>query len=121
MASDFGGSRHMSDLLSGEIAATPTLARLREQLERPRSIEPEQISERGERWWPFALDVTMLIVAAAATRLASIVIEKPTGLVTWDVLFVALALIGFAARGFYAPRLRTHLLDDIRAVVSATA
>jgi exopolysaccharide biosynthesis polyprenyl glycosylphosphotransferase len=39
----------------------------------------------------------------------------------WLLAFSTLALMLFAARGSYAPRLRLRLLDDLRGVVSVTA
>ena len=70
---------------------------------------------------PLIVDTAMLVLAGMATQLSSHVAGYPKPPVTWVVFFGALVLVMFAARGMYGPRLRSHLLDEIRQIVSATA
>ena len=41
--------------------------------------------------------------------------------VRWVAFFGVLVLVMFAIRGMYSNRLRSHLLDEIRSIVSTTA
>ena len=105
MASELGGTRQVGDLLSEEMAAAPTITRLRRRLERPRALEAESmVAESPRSRWPIALDAASLIIATAATRLVSLLIGEPTPLVLWDVMFFVLVLSGFGLRGLYSPR-----------------
>ena len=70
---------------------------------------------------PLLVDVAMLVLAGGATQLASHLAGYPKPPITWIVIFGALVLAMFGARGMYSQRLRSHLLDEIRQVVSATA
>jgi exopolysaccharide biosynthesis polyprenyl glycosylphosphotransferase len=121
MESDFGGMTQVTDLLDEEIVPAPAVTRLRRRLERPKAVQAERAVGDEQPRWPIVLDAAMLLIAWATTRLFSLAIDQPTPLVLWDSSFIVLALIGFGLRGLYGPRLRPHLLDEIRTVVSATA
>jgi exopolysaccharide biosynthesis polyprenyl glycosylphosphotransferase len=70
---------------------------------------------------PLIADVAMLTLAGLATQLASGLAGYPKPPITWIFVFGVLVLAMLGARGLYAQRLRSHLLDEIRSVVSATA
>jgi exopolysaccharide biosynthesis polyprenyl glycosylphosphotransferase len=133
MASDFGGSSGVSDLLGEEVAASPMgdllseevtpspfVSRFWRRFERLSSSD-SPFADVASRVWPVALDFAILIVAAVATRAMSIVIGKPTPPVIWDASFVLLVIAGFGFRGMYTDKMRPNLLDDCRTIVSATA
>ncbi len=69
----------------------------------------------------FALDAIMVTAAALASALGSQAAGIEAAPVGWMLLFGALVLATFAARGMYRPRLRTELLDELRGVVAATS
>jgi exopolysaccharide biosynthesis polyprenyl glycosylphosphotransferase len=122
MASELGASRQVSGLLTEEMAATPTVAPLRRVEQSRPPARPHAAAHNTRRvFGTLLLDATILILAAGATRLASLLMERPTPLVVWDVSFLVLVLVGFGLRGLYRPRLRPHLLDEARMIVSATA
>ncbi len=114
----------MTDLLGKEMVAPPTVNRLRRRLELPQAIRPERVAfgERAyERFWPVFLDVAMLVVASIVVRLVSLAVANPLSPVVWDSLFFVLVLALFGLRGLYQPRIRPNPLDEIRAIMSATA
>jgi exopolysaccharide biosynthesis polyprenyl glycosylphosphotransferase len=133
MGSDLGGTSGVSDLFGDEVAASPMGDLLGEEVtsspflpfwRRLEGLQPARSKSAGEsssRLWPVALDAAILILAAVATRLLSLLIGKPTPPVIWDASFVVLVLTGFGLRGVYNARLRPNLLDDCRTIVSATA
>jgi exopolysaccharide biosynthesis polyprenyl glycosylphosphotransferase len=104
-------------------STTPAIARIWRRLERTQQqVQSRRAAgESAERRWQLALDAASLIVGAGSMRLASLVLEKPTPPVIWDVFFFALVLTGFGLRGFYGSRIRPNLLDDARTIISATA
>jgi exopolysaccharide biosynthesis polyprenyl glycosylphosphotransferase len=81
-------------------------------------------SRRPERSWQLArpiVDAAMLAVACLAAAVGAEsagVTAPPTASL---VAFAILALVFFALRGMYAPRIRPELLDNLRGVVAATA
>jgi exopolysaccharide biosynthesis polyprenyl glycosylphosphotransferase len=114
----------VSDLLGKERVATPTISTPRPRLELPHAIKSDRIAfgERpAARFLPVVVDSLMLLVASGATRLVSLVAEKPMSHLMWDGLFFVLVLIGFGLRGLYRNRIQPNLLDEVRAIVSATA
>ncbi len=118
------GGDDVSGFLGKEMVATPTIARLRRRLELPQAIRSERVAfgERAyERFWPVFLDAAMLVVASILARVISIAAENPLSPVVWDSFFFVLVICGFGLRGLYRPRIRPNLLDEVRAIVSATA
>jgi exopolysaccharide biosynthesis polyprenyl glycosylphosphotransferase len=114
----------VSGFLGKELAAAPTIARLRRRLELPQAIRSERVAfgERAyERFWPVFLDAAMLILASLLARVVSIVADNPLSPVVWDSFFFVLVICGFGLRGLYRHRIRPNLLDEVRAIVSATA
>jgi exopolysaccharide biosynthesis polyprenyl glycosylphosphotransferase len=63
----------------------------------------------------------MLLAAALAASLGSQAASVDAAPVGWLLLFSALVVAGFAARGMYRPRLRADILDDLRGVVTSTS
>src|SRR4051812_23906769 len=125
MASD-PVSDHVSELLGNEAASAPALTKLRGRIERGSRAAGGLVTTSGgesglRKFAPFFVDLTMLALAIGATKLVGEVVEKPSASVYWDISFVALVLCVLAARGSYSPKLRPHLLDDVRMIVSATA
>jgi exopolysaccharide biosynthesis polyprenyl glycosylphosphotransferase len=114
----------VSDLLGKEMVATPTVNRLRRRLELPQAIRSERVAfgERAyERFWPVFLDAAMLVLASIVARVISLAFANPLSPVVWDSLFFVLVVAGFGLRGLYRPRIRPNPLDEIRAIMSATA
>jgi exopolysaccharide biosynthesis polyprenyl glycosylphosphotransferase len=114
----------VSDLLGKEMVATPTVNRLRRRLELPQAIRSERVAfgERAyERFWPVFLDAAMLVLASILARVISLAFANPLSPVVWDSLFFVLVVAGFGLRGLYRPRIRPNPLDEIRAIMSATA
>src|SRR5215212_10012649 len=125
MASD-PVSDHVSELLSNDVPATPALTKLRGRIERGSRAASGLVTagsrEPGVRKFaPFFVDLAMLFLAIGATKLVGDIVERPSASVYWDTAFIALVLCVLAARGSYSPKLRPHLLDDVRMIVSATA
>jgi exopolysaccharide biosynthesis polyprenyl glycosylphosphotransferase len=118
-----GGSQ-VSDLLDKEMVATPTISRLRRRLELPQAIRHERAGV-GERprpsLVPVAVDGIMLVAASVATRMLSLAAGKTLSPVVWDSLFFVLVIVGFGLRGLYRDRIQTNVLDEVRAIISATA
>ena len=113
----------VSDLLGKELVAAPTVSNGRRRLELPHAIRSERVAfgERAYELLPVLVDMAMLVVASVVTRLLSLAFGLTLSPVVWDPLFFSLAMIGFGLRGSYRPRIRPHFLDDLRAIVSATA
>ncbi len=114
----------MSGFLGKEMVATPTITRLRRRLELPRAIRSDRVAfgERAyERFWPVFLDASMLVLASALARVVSLIAHNPLQPVVWDSLFFVMVIFGFGLRGLYQPRIRPNLLDEVRAIASATA
>ncbi len=105
-----------NDLFTKEIGSALRLGRLR----RSGAGEPglEATTRRVKPVW---LDALMLVFAGIATEAISSALGEPAAPVSWVVFFSSLVLVIFAVRGMYADRLRSHLLDEIRSIVSATA
>ncbi len=70
---------------------------------------------------PFFVDLLMVLVAGGATQAMSHLLGEPAMPVKWVAFFGVLVLIMFAIRGMYSNRLRSHLLDEMRSIVSTTA
>src|SRR5216684_1833127 len=66
------------------------------------------------------VDVSMLLLAAGATELGGRLGGSRTPSVVWMAGFTAVALIVYASRGLYAPRLRLRLLDDMGRLLVST-
>ncbi len=118
------GRSYVSGFLGKEVAAPQTVTRLRRRLERPQTVKSQRLAlgERTyERFWPVFLDAAMLVVATLVARLVTYVADNPLSPLVWDSLFLALVIAGFGLRGLYNPRIRPNVLDEVRAIVSATA
>jgi exopolysaccharide biosynthesis polyprenyl glycosylphosphotransferase len=63
----------------------------------------------------------MLVTAGIAAMLGSSAAEVPTPPTAWLVVFSAVVLMLFAARGMYGSRLHFELLEDLRVVLIATS
>jgi exopolysaccharide biosynthesis polyprenyl glycosylphosphotransferase len=63
----------------------------------------------------------MVLAAGGATQAMSHLLDEPAMPVKWVAFFGVLVLIMFAIRGMYSNRLRSHLLDEMRSIVSTTA
>ncbi len=125
MASD-PVSEHASELLGNDTSATPTLTRLRDRIERGSRAASGLVTTSGHesgvrKFAPLFVDLTMLLLAIGATKVVSSMVANPSASIYWDTAFVTLVLCVLAARGAYSPKLRPHLLDDVRMIVSATA
>jgi len=107
-----------SDLFSKESSAYKAAAKLRNPVAHAARLEWKS---RVRMARPFLVDVAMLVLAGTATQLASHLAGYPKPPITWIVIFGAMVLAMLAARGAYSQRLRSHLLDEIRQIVSATA
>src|SRR5688500_8229371 len=107
-----------SDLFSKESSAYKAAAKLRNPVAHAARLEWKS---RARMARPVLVDVAMLVLAGMATQLASHLAGYPKPPITWIFLFAALVLAMLGARGMYSQRLRIHLLDDIRQVVSATS
>jgi exopolysaccharide biosynthesis polyprenyl glycosylphosphotransferase len=94
------------------------------RFELPRAIRSDRVAfgERtSERFRPIFLDALMLVVASFLARVVTLAADNPFSPVVWDSLFFVMVIAGFALRGFYRPRIRPNLLDEVRAIASATA
>jgi hypothetical protein len=109
-----------SDLFSKESSAMKAAARLRSRRPDLHASRPGAPKRSGLAR-PVIVDVAMLIVAGAATQVASNLAGYPEPPLKWVFFFGLLVMVMFGARGIYGQRLRSHLLDEIRQVVSATA
>ena len=67
------------------------------------------------------VDFLMLLAAAAATQVISHLAAEPAIPIRWEVFFGVLVLMLFGIRGMYSNRLHSHLLDELRSIVSTTA
>ena len=70
---------------------------------------------------PLCVDFLMLVLAGAATEAMSHLLGEAAMPIRWVFFFGVLVLMLFGIRGMYSDRLRSHLLDEIRAIVSTTA
>jgi exopolysaccharide biosynthesis polyprenyl glycosylphosphotransferase len=106
-----------NDLFTKEIGSALRLERLR----RPgmESLGLGQARRRQAK--PFLIDAAVLLLAGLATEAISYWVGAPGAPVWWVAAFGVLVLVLFVARGMYSTRLGSHLLDDIRSIVSATA
>jgi exopolysaccharide biosynthesis polyprenyl glycosylphosphotransferase len=107
-----------SDLFSKESTALKAAAKLRNPVAHAARLEWKG---RARKVRPVIVDAAMLTLAGATTQLASHLAGYPKPPITWVFIFGVLVLAMFGARGMYAQRLRSHLLDEIRQIVSATA
>jgi exopolysaccharide biosynthesis polyprenyl glycosylphosphotransferase len=107
-----------SDLFSKESSAYKAAAKLRNPVAHAARLEWKS---RVRMARPVLVDVAMLVLAGTATQLASHLAGYPKPPITWIFIFGALVLTMLAARGAYSQRLRSHLLDEIRQIVSATS
>jgi exopolysaccharide biosynthesis polyprenyl glycosylphosphotransferase len=107
-----------------EQASSHEIARLRRRIELPRAIRSDRVvfGERGhERFRPVFLDAAMLAFASGLARVITLVAGNPLPPVFWDLPFVVMVMVWFAIRGSYRTRIRPNLLDEVRAIASATA
>jgi len=79
------------------------------------------IHSRRRQLRPLLIDFLMLLVAGGATEAMSHLLNEPAMPVKWVTFFGVLVLALFGIRGMYSDRLRSHLLDEIRSIVSTTA
>jgi len=79
------------------------------------------LQTRRRQLAPLLIDFVMLVVAGAATEAMSHGFNEPAAPVSWVAFFGVLVLVLFGIRGMYSVRLRSHLLDEIRSIVSTTA
>ena len=107
-----------SDLFSKESSAYKAAAKLRNPVAHAARLEWKS---RARMARPLLVDVAMLVAAGASTQLASHLAGYPKPPITWIFLFAAMVLALLGVRGMYNQRLRSHLLDEIRQVVSATS
>ena len=107
-----------SDLFSKESSAYKAAAKLRNPVAHAARLEWKS---RARMARPLLVDVAMLVLAGGATQVASHLAGYPKPPITWIFIFAGLVLAMLGARGMYNQRLRSHLLDEIRQVVSATA
>src|SRR4051812_25705393 len=107
-----------SDLFSKESTAYKAAAKLRNPVAHAARLEWKS---RARMARPVLVDVAMLTVAGLATQLASQLAGYPKPPVSWVMFFGLLVIVMLGIRGLYGQRLRSHLLDEIRAIVSATA
>ena len=106
------------------LAAVPSLAQSRSHL--PTKADLDLVRQRphveegdaGCCRWPWACGDAGAGYAGDDVRPKAL--NPPPAPLAWNVSFSLLVIGLFAARGFYAPRLRPHLLDDIRLITSAT-
>ena len=112
-----------SDLFSKESTALKAAARLRSRRPDLRGLgfgEPKPPQARRQLR-PVLVDIAMLVLAGAATQVASNLAGYPEPPLKWVFFFGVMVMAMFGARGMYSQRLRSHLLDEIRQIVSATA
>jgi exopolysaccharide biosynthesis polyprenyl glycosylphosphotransferase len=107
-----------SDLFNQESTARKAAAKLRSPVAHAASLEWKS---RARKARPLLVDIAMLFLAGATTQLASHLAGYPKPPITWVFIFSVLVLAMFAIRGLYEERLSSHLLDQIRQIVSATA
>jgi exopolysaccharide biosynthesis polyprenyl glycosylphosphotransferase len=107
-----------SDLFSKEGTAYKAAAKLRNPVAHATRLEWKS---RARMARPLLVDVAMLTLAGIATQIASHFAGYPKPPISWVMFFGLLVIVMFAARGLYGQRLRSHLLDEVRAIVSATA
>ncbi len=107
-----------NDLFTKEIGSALRLGLLRSS-----GVSALRLGWRAKRRQagPFLVDFAMLVVAGAATEGVSSWAGEPAAPLSWVAAFGVLVLVLFAVRGMYGSRLRSHLLDEIRSIVSATA
>jgi exopolysaccharide biosynthesis polyprenyl glycosylphosphotransferase len=70
---------------------------------------------------PLLVDFLMILAAGGATEAIAHLLNEPAMPVRWVAFFGVLVLVMFGIRGMYSDRLRSHLLDEIRSIVSTTA
>ena len=117
-------SSNASSLLGTLLVAGHSPARLKRRLEQPDAIRSDRagFGERPQaRFRPLFLDAAMLLAASALARFVTLAAGNPLSPVLWDSLFFVLVMVGFGLRGQYVPRIRSNLLDEVRAIASATA
>src|SRR5688572_33502908 len=107
-----------SELFSKDSSAYKAAAKLRNPVAHAARLEWKA---RARMARPLLVDVAMLVVAGATTQLASHLAGYPEPPLTWIFLFALMVLAMLGARGMYSQRLRSHLLDEIRQIVSATS
>src|SRR4051812_49094470 len=76
---------------------------------------------RRRQLLPVLVDILTLVVAGVATEALSHMLGDPAPPVAWVAFFGILVIGLFAGRGMYSERLTSHLLDEIRTIVSTTA
>jgi exopolysaccharide biosynthesis polyprenyl glycosylphosphotransferase len=107
-----------SDLFNQESTTRKAAAKLRSPVAHAASLEWKS---RARKARPLLVDIGMLFLAGATTQLASHLAGYPKPPITWVFIFSVGVLAMFAIRGLYEERLSSHLLDQIRQIVSATA
>jgi exopolysaccharide biosynthesis polyprenyl glycosylphosphotransferase len=120
----FRGVRPMPGLAGNQLVVDRVLAPPKRRPEVPRPIASDRVSF-GDSTRSLLLlvlfDAGMIVVASILARLVTLAVANPLPAVVWDSLFLVLVMAGFGLRGLYLPRLRPNLLDQVRAVASATA
>jgi exopolysaccharide biosynthesis polyprenyl glycosylphosphotransferase len=107
-----------SDLFSKESTAYKAAAKLRNPVVHAARLEWKS---RARMARPLLVDGAMLTLAGIATQVASHFAGYPKPPVSWVMFFGFLVVAMFGIRGMYGQRLHSHLLDEIRQIVSATA
>ena len=125
MASDPVTDR-VSELLGKEVPATPALTKLRGRIERgTHAATGLVVSRSGEsgvrKFAPFFVDLAMLMLAIGAEKIVGDIGRPAVGDRLLERGLHRPGPVQLAARGAYSPKLRPHLLDDVRMIVSATA
>ena len=107
-----------SELFSKESSAYKAAAKLRNPVAHAARLEWKS---RARMARPLLVDVAMLVLAGATTQLASHLAGYPSRPSRGSSSSGRWCSRCSAARGMYSQRLRSHLLDEIRQIVSATA
>jgi exopolysaccharide biosynthesis polyprenyl glycosylphosphotransferase len=110
-----------SSLLGSLLVAGNSSARLKRPVELPEAVRPDRAELPHVRFRPFFLDAAMLALASVLARVVAAGAGHPLSPAVWDSLFFVLVMVGFGLRGQYLPRIRPNLLDEVRAIASATA
>src|SRR5687767_6835550 len=107
-----------NDLYSKEIGSAIRLGRLRRG---GGGAIKTGWQARRRQLAPVLVDVLTLTLASIATEALSHGLGDPAPPVSWVAFFGVLVIALFAIRGLYSERLSSHLLDEIRQIVSTTA
>ena len=117
-------SSNASSFLGSLLVAGQSPARLKRRVELPKAARSDRAAF-GElphaRFRPLFLDAAMVMLASVLARVVAVAAGNPLSPILWDALFFVLVMVGFGLRGQYLPRIRSNLLDEVRAIASATA